>query len=432
MNQAHLNLRAKVVHTLVCVQQGQSLSQLLPTQLQQIAPKDKALFHELLLGTLRQWFALKAVALPLLSKPLNNISIETCLYVGLYQILCTRISHHASISETVEAVKQLGFSGMSGVVNAILRKATRETEQFQQQLQQAHGLPSWLYKRLKKDWGEQDEIFSNLLQQLKHIAPLTLRINQRHVPRETYCQRLDEQAITYQTTQYASAGVHILQPVNIPDLTGFVDGDFMVQDEHAQLCAEILPNLDDKIVIDACAAPGGKTTHILEKYQVKQLIALDNDEQRLQRVDENLQRLKLNHLPVQCITADATTFKTDTLADCIILDAPCTATGVIRRHPDIRLLRKADDITQTVALQKNILNQMWQQLKAGGTLLYITCSILKAENEQQMADFFATHNDAIHQPIDADWGIAQRYGRQLLPQAQGGDGFYYCLIQKQC
>lgn len=425
-----LNLRAKIVQTLLAVQQGQSLAQILNPHLQHIPPKDKALFSEILLGTLRQWFALKSLALPLLKKELNNPTVETCLYIGLYQILCTRIAHHACISETVEATKQLGYAGLSSVVNAILRKATREIDTFQHSLQQAHGLPSWLFKRLKKDWGDDEIQLNALFHQLKQIAPITLRVNQRHVSRETFSQRLAEQHIQHQISSIAPYAIQLQQAVHIPDLVGFNTGDFMVQDEHAQLCADILPDLNNKIVIDACAAPGGKTTHILEKYDVQQLIALDNDELRLQRVKENLERLQLQYSPVQLITADATTFKATQRADCIILDAPCTATGVIRRHPDIRLLRKSEDVEQTVKLQKSILENMWQQLNVGGHLLYITCSILKAENEQQMSAFFARHQNAKHIPIQAHWGIEQLYGRQLLPQTHGGDGFYYCLIEK--
>ena len=171
-----LNLRAQVVKTLLAVQQGQSLSAILHQQLEQVATKDRALFHELVLGTLRQWYGLKALTLPLLTKPLDNPAIESCLYVGLYQILCTRIAAHAALSETVTACKQLGFPAMSGVVNAILRRATRETAEFQQTLNQAHGLPSWLYKRLKKDWPEQ---VNELCSALKQTSAITLRVNQR-------------------------------------------------------------------------------------------------------------------------------------------------------------------------------------------------------------------------------------------------------------
>ena len=422
-----LNLRAQVVKTLLAVQQGQSLSAILNQQLEQVATKDRALFHELVLGTLRQWYGLKALTLPLLTKPLDNPAIESCLYVGLYQILCTRIAAHAALSETVTACKQLGFPAMSGVVNAILRRATRETAEFQQTLNQAHGLPSWLYKRLKKDWPEQ---VSELCSALKQTSAITLRVNQRKIGRDAYLAKLQAAGIQAEACQIAEAGIVLQQSVQIPELVGFEQGWFSVQDQHAQLCASLLPNLNGKIVVDACAAPGGKTAHLLEKFQPAHLIALDQDTKRLFRVQENLERLQLNSDKVQILAADATTWTASEPVDCIVLDAPCSAIGVLRRHPDIRLLRQSTDIVETVALQKQILQQMWSQLKVGGTLLYITCSILKAENEQQMQNFFAEHADAREIKIEADWGIAQVHGRQLLPITAQGDGFYYCRIEK--
>lgn len=422
-----LNLRAQVVSTLLKVQQGQSLSGILHQQLNDIPDRDRALFHELVLGTLRQWFALKAITLPLLTKPLNNETVESCLYLGLYQVLCTRIPAHAAISETVTATKQLGFHALSGIVNAILRRATRETDAFQSQLQQAHGLPSWLYKRLKRDWPAQ---LDDLCQQLKHTAPLTLRINQRQIGRHAYLLKLQAQSIQARACAWSDVGIVIEQSVQITELPGYQQGWFSVQDEHAQLCASLLHDLDQKIVLDACAAPGGKTAHLLEAFKPEQLIALDHDAKRLLRVSENISRLQLDALRLEILAADATTWQAPDALDCIVLDAPCSAIGVLRRHPDIRLLRQSTDIAQTVALQQQILKNLWPQLKVGGTLLYITCSILKPENEQQMQAFFAEHANASELKIEADWGIEQAYGRQLLPTSGQGDGFYYCRIKK--
>lgn len=422
-----LNLRAQVVSTLLKVQQGQSLSGILHQQLNDIPDRDRALFHELVLGTLRQWFALKAITLPLLTKPLNNETVESCLYLGLYQVLCTRIPAHAAISETVTATKQLGFHALSGIVNAILRRATRETDAFQSQLQQAHGLPSWLYKRLKRDWPAQ---LDDLCQQLKHTAPLTLRINQRQIGRDAYLLKLQAQSIQARACAWSDVGIVIEQSVQITELPGYQQGRFSVQDEHAQLCASLLHDLDQKIVLDACAAPGGKTAHLLEAFKPEQLIALDHDAKRLLRVSENISRLQLDASRLEILAADATTWQAPDVLDCIVLDAPCSAIGVLRRHPDIRLLRQSTDIAQTVALQQQILKNLWPQLKVGGTLLYITCSILKPENEQQMQAFFAEHANASELKIEADWGIEQAYGRQLLPTSGQGDGFYYCRIKK--
>ncbi|MBH2001704.1 MAG: 16S rRNA (cytosine(967)-C(5))-methyltransferase RsmB [Moraxellaceae bacterium] len=423
----NLNLRAQVIKTLLAVQNGQSLASVLNQHINIVSERDRGLYHELTLGCLRQWYSLKAITLPLLTKPLDNEALESCLYLGLYQILCTRIPVHAAISETVNAAKQLGFEPMSGLVNAILRRVSRETSEFQTALNNTHGLPSWLFKRLKKDWPDQ---FDEICQNLKQVAPLTLRVNERQISRDEYLDILDEEQIDARPCTLSDVGIVLEQTGNITHLPGFEEGGFSVQDEHAQLCAMLLPNLDDQVVVDACAAPGGKTAHILERFNPKKLIALDHDAKRLLRVSENLDRLVLAQDNVEIVTADATTWQAKETVDCIVLDAPCSATGVIRRHPDIRLLRQSTDIAQTAALQQQILQNMWQQLKVGGTLLYITCSILKAENEQQMAVFFAEHPDAEEIKINVDWGIEQTYGRQLLPTAQSGDGFYYCQIKK--
>lgn len=424
----NLNLRAQVVKTLLAVQNGQSLASVLNQHINIVSERDRGLYHELTLGCLRQWYSLKAITLPLLTKPLDNEALESCLYLGLYQILCTRIPAHAAISETVNAAKQLGFEPMSGLVNAILRRVSRETTEFQTALNNTHGLPSWLFKRLKKDWADR---LPEICQNLKQVAPLTLRVNERQISRDEYLDILDEEQIDARPCTLSNVGIVLEQTGNITHLPGFEEGGFSVQDEHAQLCATLLPNLDDKVIIDACAAPGGKAAHILERFNPKKLIALDHDAKRLLRVSENLERLELNvDATVEIITADATTWAPKELVDCIVLDAPCSAIGVLRRHPDIRLLRQSTDIQQVVDLQKQILKHMWQQLKVGGTLLYITCSILKVENEQQMVDFFAEHADAEEIKIDANWGIEQIHGRQLLPEAHHGDGFYYCRIQK--
>ncbi len=426
---AEPNLRAHVVTCLLAVQQGKSLSSFLHRELNQVEGRDRALFHELLLGTLRQWYALKSISLPLLVKPLDNAKVETCLYLGIYQLLATRIPPHAAISETVDAAKQLGFESMSGVVNAILRRVSRETEAFQAALAEAHGLPSWMFKRLKKDWPEQ---LPALFHNLKQVAPLTIRVNQRQISRDEYLAQILELGVEAHACPISADGIILDQNGHIPDLLGFEEGWFSVQDEHAQLATQLLPDLSQKTVLDACAAPGGKTAHLLERFDLKKLYALDNDEKRLERLFDNVDRLQLHQdQDIEVITADACTWQAPEALDCIVLDAPCSATGVIRRHPDIRLLRQTTDIPKTVELQQQILAHLWQQLKAGGVMLYITCSILKAENEQQMQHFFAAHADAEEIKIQADWGIEQIHGRQLLPEPGRGDGFYYCLISKR-
>ncbi|GAB3040214.1 16S rRNA (cytosine(967)-C(5))-methyltransferase RsmB [Acinetobacter apis] len=421
------DLRAKIILTLNQIQEGESLSSVLEQQLMSVNERDRGLFHELTLGTLRQWYALKTIALPLIKHPIDNNVFHAGLYLGLYQLIYTRIPAHAAISETVQAIKQLNLDHFSPVINAILREYTRNEDSFKQTVQDAHGLPSWLYKRLKNNWPEH---IQDICQNLRLAAPITLRVNHSAISRNEYLAFLAKENIDATTGMLSDQAIHLSTPYPITKLPGFNEGLFSVQDEHAQLCQTLQPQLDDKLVIDACAAPGGKTTHILEHYSPKKIIALDQSEQRLLRVQSNLERLQLDHKNIEIICADATTWQSYEPVDCIILDAPCSATGVIRRHPDIRLLRKPSDIEDVVQLQHNILNHMWQQLKEGGYLVYVTCSILKIENEQQMQTFFSSHDNAIEQKIAATWGIEQQYGRQLLPTQSGGDGFFYCVIQK--
>lgn len=422
-----LNLRAKIIDLLVKIQEGESLSTQLDQYLNQIPDRDKALFHELALGTLRQWYALKSACLPLIKTPIDNNTLHATLYLGLYQLIYTRIPAHAAISETVNAIKQLELGQFSALVNAILRQCTRAPDKLTTAVQQAHALPSWLYKRLKNNWPE---YLDDLTQQLRCSSSITLRINPRKTTRSDYIKQLEEQQINASYGELSEQAIYLKSAVSIQSLPGFKEGFFSVQDEHAQLCGQILPNIDHKIVIDACAAPGGKTTHILERFTPQQLIAVDNSQSRLLRVTENLQRLQLDKQNFKIICDDATTWKNNQDVDLIIVDAPCSATGVIRKHPDIKLLRKPSDIEKTVHLQQKILENLWPQIKIGGHLLYITCSILKAENVDQMVNFFEKNKNAKEEKLPKTWGIEQTYGRQLLPIQDVGDGFYYCLIKK--
>lgn len=423
-----LNLRAQVILLLQQVVQGQSLSQTLGTALGRVNERDKALFNELVMGTLRHWYALDAQIQPMLSKPLSDDRVHAALLLGLYQLLQTRIPPHAAISETVEAIRQLGLDKASGLVNALLRRTTREFDAVNEAFNLHHGLPRWLYTQLKKDWpGQLDQITRSL----REAAPLTLRVNSRQRSRDGYLQGLQQAGVEAVAGTVSPDAVQVLQSVQVPGLLGYEQGWFSVQDEHAQLCTSLLGSLDGKMVLDACAAPGGKTAHILEKNKPELLIALDQDAKRLQRVNENLQRLQLAGPNVQVVTADASVWASGQPFDAILLDAPCTATGVIRRHPDIRLLRQPTDVAQTVELQARLLDHLWQQLKPGGVLLYVTCSILKAENTTQIEQFLSRTADASVLDLQIEGALPQQAGYQLLPQVSKGDGFYFALVLKQ-
>jgi len=431
---AALNLRAQVIRVIIGVIEGQSLSQLLPAALEKTLERDRGLFNELVMGTLRHWFALDAVLQPMLARPLTDARVQAALHLGLYQILQTRIPAHAAISETVDAAKQLGQEKASGLVNAILRTTLREQPEKEAIFNSHHALPDWLADQLAADWGDQ---WQDIAESLRHSAPLFLRVNKRQRTRTGYLDALALTGVNANSTDSDTPdAIQLLQHVNIPSLPGYLEGWFSVQDLNAQRCAGLFKDshfngLDGKAVLDACAAPGGKTAHLLEQYSPTSMTALDNDSYRLKRVRENLNRLELyDQNRVVVTTADAGSWIAPAPVDAILLDAPCSATGVLRRHPDIRLLRMASDIAQTVTIQAQLLDHLWTQLKSGGRLVYITCSLLKDENEHQIKAFLGRTPDAVERPISAAWGVQREVGRQCFPSTDGGDGFYFAVLDK--
>ncbi len=260
---------------------------------------------------------------------------------------------------------------------------------------------------------------------------MTLRINTRRLDRETCLARLEAAGIAARAAPLAPTGVYLDTPQSVESLPGFTDGELSIQDEAAQLCAGLLAPSAGERVLDACCAPGGKTGHLLE-YQpgLRELVALDSDAERLERVSENLQRLGLA-ATLRAADAGAVEDWWDGAPfDRILLDAPCSATGVIRRHPDIKLLRRPDDVAKLATVQGRLLNRLWQTLAPGGRLLYATCSVLPAENDAVVGAFAADRGDCRVLPIDTDGGLATSCGRQLFPRPDGHDGFYYALLEK--
>lgn len=437
-----LSTRAKVILVLHDVQKGKSLSALLGQLLQ--GCHDKAFAHELTLGVLRHWHALQRIGQSLSHNPITDTYTLAGLHCGLYQLLYLSTPDHASIYQSVEALKEVGQTRTTGLVNAILRQVAKNPTKYRKKCDKNHSLPNHLAKRLKQDWGDG---YDSLWQALRQAAPMFVRPHT--VSFETYQQKLQDKKLSfvpmtltgtapspYQLSAFDVSGVAVAE---LPD---FDKGMATVQDIHAQLAVPIiqsaLVNYDKKTplnLLDACTAPAGKLAHWLSALgdTAYQMTAIDSDDMRLQRAFENLQRLGFDGLLGNKLTvkvADATVFTSDEPFDVVMLDAPCSATGVIRRHPDITLLRSEQDINQVVALQRQILDNLWQTVAQGGFLLYITCSILKAENAEQIAQFLDRHSNAKEIPLQGDWGILQTVGRQCLPMPQGGDGFYYALLQK--
>lgn len=410
------------------LEQGVSLREASPHFLLKYQQKDKALINEIVLGVLRYLPILQFWLNQLLSKPLkaNQQLTQKLMLVGLYQLAYTRIPSHAAVGETVEACLLLKMKGLKGLVNGILRNAIRqdlfETQPESEQLRSCQ--PKWLYRKIVAAYPDKKDA---LFEALQEKAPIWLRINQQQISLDDYCTQLDEAAYTRSTLH--EDGLLLSQSGNITQLPGYADGQFAVQDGAAQMAAQLLDAKAGQRVLDACAAPGGKTCHILERTpQLEQCIALDSDAQRLTRVEENLQRLGLS---ADIVVGDAGTPETwweGHKFDRILLDAPCSALGVLRRHPDIKWLRRAADIEQLVTVQEQLLGQLWPLLNEGGILLYATCSILPEENHQQIEKFLQHTPNGKLLPIS--YAKEGETGWQILPGENNMDGFYYAKIQK--
>lgn len=431
---ASRDARAVATHILTeVIGHGRSLADCLDTAKLTDA-RDRALAQTLCYGVLRWLPRLQALLQQLLSHPLKaqDGDIQAVLLIGLYQQLYLRIPPHAAIAATVEVVRTLQKDWAVGLVNAVLRNFQRQREELLTTVdvdptaRLAH--PSWLLKRFQTNWPTQWEALAHANNE---HPPLTLRVNARCLSREDYLQHLHEAKLVATPTPYTDCGVTLAEAVEIPRLPGFKQGWVSVQDGAAQLAAPLLDVPAGARVLDACAAPGGKTAHILERYQVGNLLALDNRPDRVQLLTETLQRLQLT-AQVRC--ADAT--RPDTWWDGrpferILLDVPCSGSGVIRRHPDIKYLRQPGDLATLTTQQTRLLETLWPLLQVGGKLLYVTCSVLAEENQLLIQHFLATHHaDAEEVIITESWGFALPRGRQLLPTESHFDGFYYACLSK--
>jgi 16S rRNA (cytosine967-C5)-methyltransferase len=424
-------LAARLVYSVAF--EGQSLNSVYSAASAKIDSQQAGLLQELSAGTLRWYVYLNGCVKPLLGKPLKtkDEDIFALILVGAYQLLFTEKPDYAAISETVEACRLLKKPWASKLVNGVLRELQRHAQEQQDKLAEWQTLshPRWLNKRLSKAWGE--ERASAIMQANNQRPPMCLRVNQQYTSRDDYLAQLEALDIDATATAFASYGIRLNSRTHPSTLPGFTDGACSVQDEAAQLCAEILKPAAGDRVLDACAAPGGKTCHLLEfQPGIEELMAIDIDAARLERVEENLERLGLSAHVAAVDAADIDSWWDKQAFDCILLDAPCSGTGVIRRHPDIKLLRQSEDIDKLIAIQQQLIQQLWTTLKPGGRLLYATCSVLPVENALQIQHFLAENRDAQLLNIDAEWGIDVNYGRQLLPETDGPDGFFYALLRK--
>ena len=430
-----MNPRLAAAKALAAVLNGKaSLNSSLPTQMDKVEDRDRGFTQDLAFGTARWQPRLSALAAKLLQKPFKaaDADVEALLLVGLYQLLYTRVPAHAAIGETVGCADKLKKPWAKALLNAVLRRAQRESEALLAELEHdpvvrtAH--PRWLQKSLKAFWPEQWEA---ICAANNAHPPMILRVNRRHHSRDAYLQLLSAAGINATPCVYSVDGIVLEAATDVRSLPGFAEGWISVQDEAAQLAADLLDLAPDQRVLDACCAPGGKTCHILEvEKDLAGVVAVDLEAKRLVRVRENLARLGLSAELIAADGRDTATWWDGKPFQRILLDAPCSATGVIRRHPDIKLTRQPDDIAALAVLQGELLDAMWPTLEVGGILLYATCSTLPTENTEVIEAFLARTSGARELDLATAAGIKQPHGRQLLAQEGGHDGFYYAKLIK--
>ncbi|MBF6027812.1 16S rRNA (cytosine(967)-C(5))-methyltransferase RsmB [Pseudomonas sp. P115] len=430
-----MNPRLAAAKALAAVLNGKaSLNSSLPTQMDKVEDRDRGFTQDLAFGTARWQPRLSALAAKLLQKPFKaaDADVEALLLVGLYQLLYTRVPAHAAIGETVGCADKLKKPWAKALLNAVLRRAQRESEALLTELEHdpvvrtAH--PRWLQKSLKAFWPEQWEA---ICAANNAHPPMILRVNRRHHSRDAYLQLLTAAGINATPCVYSIDGIVLEAATDVRSLPGFAEGWISVQDEAAQLAADLLDLAPGQRVLDACCAPGGKTCHILEvEKDLAGVVAVDLEAKRLVRVRENLARLGLSAELIAADGRDTATWWDGKPFQRILLDAPCSATGVIRRHPDIKLTRQPDDIAALAVLQGELLDAMWPTLEVGGILLYATCSTLPTENTEVIEAFLARTSGARELDLATTAGIKQPHGRQLLAQEGGHDGFYYAKLIK--
>lgn len=411
--------------------QGKSLSTLIPEAQAELDGKDVPLVQEISFGVCRVLPRLELIIRQLVKKPLKNKTrlVHCLLLVGLYQLLYLRVPAHAAVSEVVNATKPLKLDSFRALVNGVLRRFLREQDRILAKADKHwHTLhPDWLVNKLKNAYPNWREIIEANNQK----PPMWIRVNPQYCKAEDYRSLLADFAKNEvdQPACLPECAIQLSKPLAVQQLPQFEQGWATVQDAHAQWSALLLNTQNGELILDACAAPGGKTTHILELAPQAKVIALDIEKNRLKRVEENLKRLNQT---ATVICGDASQpeqwLEQNVMFDRILLDAPCSATGVIRRHPDIKWLRQENDIVELVALQQRILKALWQRLKPNGTLLYATCSILPEENREQIEHFLEQTPNAQLEPMQ--FHAETVLYKQFLPQQAGGDGFFYAKLRK--
>ena len=431
-------LKTRFIALKICltvIEQGRSLSQTLSEGLAQFSDRRERNFTQnMVLGTLRWQVRLEAIRAQLLKKRLKakDEDINQLILLGLYQILYMETPEHAAVSETVAVLSKLKKPWAKGLVNGVLRNFLRDREAICTEVdlkpayRYAH--PQWMVRVLRKAYPH---LWESVLAANNKVAPVTLRVNPFVQTRDALLALLEQAEVKASVHPVAPQGVVLQQSVDISSLPTYEEGGFSVQDPAAQQAAYLLKPQAGERILDACAAPGGKTTHLLELSENKaRVFALEKEPERLERLSENLYRLELDAEYQAGDASQPDSWWDGEPFDKILLDAPCSATGIIRRHPDIKWHRTEEDIERLVCIQLAILKALWPLLKPGGRLLYATCSVLPQENTVQMQNFVASELTAKEVKMHVAWGRDECAGRQIFPGTDDMDGFFYCLLEK--
>jgi 16S rRNA (cytosine967-C5)-methyltransferase len=402
-----------------------------------VADDEQAMLRMLCYGTIRQHWRLRWQLRSLLEKPLKarDSIVESLLAVGLFQLTDTRVPDHAAVSMTVEAARLLRLPRYAGLINAVLRNFRRKNPQPTSNEEAELNHPQWLTDLLRQDWPDD---WHSIVNANNERAPMWLRVNARQSSAEDYAGllQLGDDLPLATTLPGLDQALRLERPVDVDKLPGFRDGRVSVQDAAAQIAAPWLLADGGKRILDACSAPGGKTGHLLELAgDDATLMSIDIDEERLRSVHENLKRLSLNATVACADASNPQAWWDGNVFDRILLDAPCSASGVIRRHPDIRLLRRPSDMAGLAQLQRDMLEALWPLLQPGGSLLYVTCSVLSQENDGLIERFAGEHTDLRESSVLPNYNIRdlmrrKSWGYQVLPGTAGMDGFYFVCLEK--
>lgn len=427
--------------------------------------ENRSQLQELCYGGCRFYFHFDAVLRQLLKKPVKpkDRIIHFLLIGALYQINYMRTPDHAAVNQCVNALKKTNQAWAKNLVNGVLRNYLRDHKRL---IEEKHGkkphsghsgkthsgtpmdttkmsggasmnnstelahkrsFPDFFIDQFKQSWPEHYEL---ILKASNARPPMTLRVNQRLNDRTSYAKSLEDLGIGFELTQNSDTGLTLTKPMPVEDIPGFLEGEVSVQDESAQMTISGLTLKPGQRILDGCAAPGGKTCAILEAQPDLASVTAVDFKKRISGIKQNLERLKLT---ANLITGDVTHMDEwwdGVMFDSVLLDIPCSGSGVIRRHPDIKHRREPTDFAKFAEKQKQIITAGWEMLTPGGVLLYVTCSVLKQENDEVIGEFIKEYNDAQIESLDEHFGIETQFGRQRLPGIHPGDGFYFCRLNK--